>query len=230
MPAYNEASVIENVISELKDATKKAELNCEIVVVDDGSTDKTTQIAKKAGAKVISLLLPTGSPSMPTLTGLSYARKEGFDIAATADSDGQHTPKDIIKGIELLQKNSVDFLVGNRLADSKSEMSKLTAFGNKGLSFLTRFLFGTKISDSQSGLRIFSKNALSKLTWRSNGYEFCSEMIWRAKQAGLKIDEYPIRAIYTDYSKSKGQNSQSHWNGVNIMRALIHQRIVEVFE
>jgi len=92
---------------------------------------------------------------------------------------------------------------------------------------VTNLLFGVKVTDSQSGLRVFSKKALSELKWKTSGYDFCSEMLWRAKQAKLTIGEYPIKAIYTDYSKGKGQNN---WNAVNIIKSLIRRRIVEIFE
>jgi hypothetical protein len=86
-------------------------------------------------------------------------------------------------------------------------------------------MFGVKVTDSQSGLRVFSRKALELLRWRTSGYEFCSEMLWRAKQQGLAIDEYPIRAIYTEYSKGKGQNN---WNGLNIVTTLARRRLLEL--
>jgi hypothetical protein len=79
-------------------------------------------------------------------------------------------------------------------------------------------------TDSQSGLRIFSRKSIEQLRWKTSGYEFCSEMLWRAKQQKLKLSEYPIEAIYTDYSKSKGQNN---WNAINIIKRLLKRRIVE---
>jgi hypothetical protein len=106
-------------------------------------------------------------------------------------------------------------------------MSKSKVIGNKGLGAITYILFGIDSTDSQSGLRIFSRRALESLRWKTSGYEFCSEMLWRAKQQKLRISEYPIQAIYTDYSKSKGQNN---WNGINIIKSLIRRRIVEIFE
>jgi hypothetical protein len=75
-------------------------------------------------------------------------------------------------------------------------------------------------------LRIFSKKALDRLKWKTSGYEFCSEMLWRAKQQGLSIKEYPIRAIYTEYSQSKGQDN---WNAVNIIKSLLKRRLMELF-
>ena len=95
------------------------------------------------------------------------------------------------------------------------------------MSLFTYLLFGINVTDSQSGLRIFSKRAINGLQWKSTGYEFCSEMIWRAKQARMSVGEYPIKAIYTDYSRAKGQNN---WNAINIVKRLCKQRIAEIFE
>jgi hypothetical protein len=75
-------------------------------------------------------------------------------------------------------------------------------------------------------MRIFSSNSLRRLKWKTSGYEFCSEMLWRAKQQGLHIEEYSIQAIYTEYSKAKGQNN---WNGVNIIKSLLKRRVLELF-
>lgn len=224
IPAYNEAKSIGEVVGNLKKAAAKQHLDYEIVVVDDGSRDQTAQIAKQSGAKVIKHILNTGSGGA-TATGLSYAQQRGFDLAATLDADGQHDPEDVMKGIGLLIKDGDDLLIGSRLIN-KDGMSKVKVLGNKGLTFLTYLLFGISVTDSQSGLRIFSKTALDNLKWKSSGYEFCSEMLWRAKQLGLGIKEYPVRAIYTEYSRSKGQNN---WNAFNIVRSLVNRRILEIF-
>lgn len=223
IPAYNESAVIEGVITNLKQKLKKTEYAYEVVLVDDGSKDNTAQNAKRAGAHVISHILNTGAGGA-TATGLSYAEQNGFDIAVTMDADGQHSANDVVQGVNILSASNTDLLIGSRLIDSEG-MSKIKILGNKGLSAFTYLLFGINSTDSQSGLRVFSRNSLEKLRWKTSGYEFCSEMLWRAKQIGLSIDEYPIEAIYTEYSKSKGQNN---WNAVNIVKTLIARRITEL--
>lgn len=225
IPAFNEAQVIFDVIRLAKNRFKKLPYSVDIVLIDDGSCDATSQEAKRAGAIVIRHILNSGAGSA-TATGLRYAQQYGYTIAATMDADGQHHPEDLVRGIELIQQTQCDLLIGSRLIDSTG-MSPIKRLGNFGLSIITYLLFGVKTTDSQSGLRIFSRRALESLKWRTGGYEFCSEMIWRAQQLGLLIDEYPIQAIYTDYSKSKGQNN---WNGVNILKSLVRRRIVEIFE
>jgi len=224
MPAYNEANVINDVISSAIKTFSSSSHDIQIVIIDDASTDHTSEIVKKHNVTIIKHIVNSGAGSA-TATGLSYAARNNFDIAATMDADGQHSPQDVLNGINLIIKLGDDLLIGSRLID-KNGMPKVKIIGNKGLSIITNILFGIKTTDSQSGLRIFSKNALEVLRWKNNGYEFCSEMIWRANQNKLKISEYPIKAIYTDYSKKKGQNN---WNGINITKNLIKRRIAEIF-
>jgi len=223
MPAFNEASVIGDVITNVINAFKKTPYSITVVVINDASKDNTSAIAKKNGAIVIDHILNCGAGGA-TATGLRYAQQNDFDIAATMDADGQHSSEDVLKGINEIIKLKSDLLIGSRLIKSKG-MSTTKIIGNKGLSLMTYLLFGVNSTDSQSGLRVYSRTALEQLRWKTSGYEFCSEMLWRAKQLGLKIDEYPIKAIYTDYSKSKGQNN---WNAINIIKSLLKQRIAEL--
>lgn len=226
VPAYNEAAVIAEVVRGSKKVFAKAKgFTIDVVVVNDGSKDATAAEAVKAKAIVINHILNSGAGGA-TLTGLAYARQNGYDIAATMDADGQHTPEDVLNGIKQLDRDSADLLIGSRLINSDG-MSKTKVLGNKGLSFITKLLFGVSVTDSQSGLRVYSRRAIETLDWQAAGYEFCSEMIWRAKQLNLTIAEYPIRAIYTEYSMSKGQNN---WNAINIVKRLFKQRLVEFFE
>lgn len=228
VPAYNEATVIKDVIKQSKRVFAKAKAAgyaIDVVLVNDGSKDDTLTQAKKGGAITIDHILNSGAGGA-TLTGLSYARQHGYNIAATMDADGQHAPEDVLAGITQIDERHADLLIGSRLIDSTG-MSKTKVLGNKGLSLITKFLFGINVTDSQSGLRIYSRRAIDNLDWKSTGYEFCSEMIWRAKQAGMTIGEYPIKAIYTDYSRTKGQNN---WNAINIVKRLFKQRLTELFE
>jgi glycosyltransferase involved in cell wall biosynthesis len=223
IPAYNESSVIGDVVKDVIKTFKNTPYSTEIVVVNDSSKDNTGAVAKKSGATVINHILNSGAGGA-TATGLSYAHQNHFDIACTMDADGQHLSTDVVEGVNQIIRRKVDLMIGSRLIDNKG-MSKVKILGNKGLSIVTYALFGINSTDSQSGLRIYSRTALEQLRWKTSGYEFCSEMLWRAKQLGLKIDEYPIKAIYTEYSKAKGQNN---WNAINIVKSLLKRRIAEL--
>lgn len=223
IPAYNEGSVIKNVVEGVRRELEKTAFSYDIVVVDDGSKDHTASEATSGGAIVIRHILNSGAGAA-TATGLSFAQQNGYEMAATMDADGQHSSEDVIRGFQILQTSTVDLLIGSRLIDNEG-MSRVKVLGNKGLSLITYLLFGINSTDSQSGLRIFSRRSLEQLRWKTSGYEFCSEMLWRAKQLGLVIDEFPIQAIYTDYSKGKGQNN---WNAINIIKSLLKRRITEL--
>lgn len=223
IPAYNEGKVIREVVANARACFKKSKHSIDIIVINDGSTDDTSSNAEAGGAHVIDHIINSGAGGA-TATGLRYAKKHHYDIAATMDADGQHSPKDVVTGIEEMQNNTHELLIGSRLIDSTG-MSKVKVIGNKGLSLITYILFGIATTDSQSGLRIFSKRAINELRWQTMSYEFCSEMLWRAKQKKMSVGEYPIEAIYTEYSKSKGQNN---WNAINIIKSLLKRRIAEL--
>lgn len=225
VPAYNESAVIKDVLKNAKRLFSSSAHDISIVVINDSSKDNTSAEALHEKVAVVNHLINVGAGGA-TATGLRYAEKNGYDIAVTMDADGQHDPKDILRGIDHLLTTSSDLVIGSRLIDS-SGMSKIKVIGNKGLSVITWLLFGIRSTDSQSGLRVFSKKALDTLYWKASGYEFASEMLWRAHQQKLLITEFPIKAIYTKYSKSKGQNN---WNAVNIVKSLMKQRFVEMFE
>ena len=224
IPAYNESAVIRDVLKNAKKIFSTSPYDISIVLVNDSSKDGTANIALNEKVVVINHIINIGAGGA-TATGLRYAKNNHFDVAATMDADGQHDPNDVLNGIRQMEIQKSDLLIGSRLIDSRG-MSKIKVFGNKGLSIITYILFGVNSTDSQSGLRLFSRNAIDSLKWSANGYEFASEMLWKARQLKLTVDEYPIKAIYTDYSKSKGQNN---WNAINIVKSMIKHRISETF-
>lgn len=228
IPAFQEERSIGQVVTGVKNALAKTKMQADIIVVNDGSSDNTTTIAKQKGAIVIDQIINTGQGGAAS-TGLSYARQNQYQNVAMMDADGQHDPADVIKGLQEIENSDYDLLIGSRLVNPKG-MSLLKRVGNNGLSFVTFLLFGVKVTDSQSGMRILSEKAIATLSWKTDGYEFCSEMLWRAKQKSLKIGEFPIQAIYTDYSKSKARGaSQSNWNGINLVKTLLRHRLSEIF-
>lgn len=204
IPAFNEAGIISHV---LKKIPKKIEGITSIVtiVVNDGSSDDTTY---KAGIKniiILSHLLNRGAGAA-TKTGLTYARSINADIALTFDADGQHSHEDITRIILPIIKGEADLVIGSRfLKKQKIPLDRLIL--NKCANILTFLLFGVNSSDSQSGLRAFSKKAIDLIDFKSDRMEFSSEILLEAKRNNIKISEIPTRAIYTDYSKAKGQKN-----------------------
>jgi len=200
IPSYNEEHEIGKVISACR-----AEGFNTIIVVDDGSTDATADNARKAGALVVSHSINRGTGAA-TQTGFVAARMMGADAMVTIDADGQHEPKDIIKMLEHLRNHNADIVIGSRFMHSGNRIPYMRRIFNMAANFVTFLLSGRYLSDSQSGLKVFSKKALAKINITSSGFEFSSEIIREAGYFQLRIHEIPVRVIYSPYSLSKGQN------------------------
>ena len=219
IPAYNEGKVIKKVIDSLPRKLSHIE-KISVIVVNDGSVDDTVLEIKKTKAILLNHIVNLGYGSA-TITGLETAKKIEADIAVTFDGDGQHDPRDIAAIIRPIIEGKADLVIGSRLLNAK-EMPWIKKIGNWFLNFVTRVLSGYKTSDSQSGFKVFSRYALSKFNLDTMGYEICSEIIMEAARNKLKIKEIPIKTIYSNYSKKKGQ---SIINGINIVGKLIARRI-----
>lgn len=232
IPAYNEAKVIGDVLDTLPQNIKigKKTIPVTTVVINDGSSDDTAAVVtRRPGVMLVDHVMNSGAGGA-TRTGLRYAREEGYDYAITMDADGQHATEDVIKVAKAIAKGDADFIIGSRLINATG-MPRHRIIGNQGLNVISFILFGIKVTDVQSGLRAFNRKALKKITFHSNNFAFCPEMIWSAKLQKLRIAEVPIKAIYTDYSLGKGQLGQSDIAaGIKVVRQLIKQRLMGLID
>ena len=199
IPAYNEERAIVGVIRGLK-----ARGYSRVVVVDDGSKDRTGELARREGALVLRHLFNRGVGGAWG-TGIKAALSFNPEIIVTFDADGQHDPDDIHRLIEPIEKAEADVVIGSRRQDAANiPISRRLA--HRIANLITYLLFGLHTTDSQSGLRALSRDAAEKLRITSSGMEICSEIIAEITRHRLRLEEVPIRAIYTDYSLSKGQS------------------------
>lgn len=209
IPAYNEESMIAQVI---EDVPKKIEGigNVSIVVIDDGSRDNTYAQAKATGVRVLRHIINRGLGAS-LATGFSVARQVKADIVVTFDADGQHRGKDITRLIKPIVKRKADVVIGSRLR-KKTSMPRSRYVINLLSNILTFILFGIWTSDSQSGLRAFSREAVEKIKLHSQRMEVSSEIFKEIKRNNLSMVEVPIPAIYTEYSLKKGQRLSNAYN------------------
>jgi UDP-N-acetylglucosamine---dolichyl-phosphate N-acetylglucosaminyltransferase len=202
IPAYNEERTLGQVIQQVK-AVDLPGVEKEIIVVDDGSSDNTANIARSRGAIVISHLLNRGVGGALG-TGFEAALRLGSDVVVTFDADGQHSPDDIGKVIEPIRTGRADVVVGSRMIDS-SGMPWTRQIANHVANIVTWVLLAARTTDSQSGLRAFSREAARRMRITASRYEVSSEMCGEVKRLHLRFIEVPIQTIYTEYSLSKGQ-------------------------
>lgn len=204
VPALNEGQVI---LKTLKFLPKKIEnfSNIDVLVVNDGSTDNTKSQALKTKAIVISHIVNRGLGAA-IKSGLEWAREQKADAVVTFDADGQHDAKDIQRLLSPIVKGKADLVIGSRFKVRQNvPIDRLLI--NWGANFISFLFFGVRSTDTQSGLRAFSKKAISKIDYKADRMEFSSEILIEAKRHNLKVSEIPIRAIYTDYSRNKGQKN-----------------------
>lgn len=215
VPAYNEEKVLKTVLKDLK-KLKLKKIKKEIVVVNDGSVDKTGIIAKKMNVTVLSHPINRGLGGALG-TGLEYAKNKKADIVVTFDADGQHNHKDIGRLIKPILANEADFTIGSRLLKN-SKMPLDRKIINLIANIVNYLLWSVWITDSQSGLRALSKKAISKVQIKMNKMEVASEFFREIKKNKLRVQEIPIKAIYTNYSRGKGQKNS---NSINILIKLL---------
>lgn len=198
IPAYNEEKTIGSVIESLK---RHGYVN--ILVVDDGSTDKTGEIVNGLNVYVVKHLFNSGLGSALS-TGFTAARIINPEIIVTYDADAQHDPKDIKKMIEPIRRDEADIVIGSRML-VRTGMPRKRIVYNKIANFITFIIYGFSISDTQSGLRAFNRKAYNLINIDTARMECSSEIIYKIKRTGLRFKEVKVKPIYTDYSLSKGQ-------------------------
>lgn len=204
IPCYNEEISIGSVVLKTKEHVDT------VLVVDDGSIDDTSKIAKEAGATVISHKYNKGK-SIAIKTGFRYALEKDFDYVITIDGDGQHNPSEIPSLLDNVVNNGHDISIGSR-SGSSTEMPKWRRVGKRVLDYATSFGNGGFVTDSQCGFRAFNKKAVKAITPNLNGGAFNveSEQLIRAHELGLGVANTNVSCKYENLRKTSTKDPTSH--------------------
>ena len=218
IPAYNESIMIGNVINSIPKKIKGI-AKLDILVVDDGSIDRTYDIAKSKGIKVLKHVINRGLGGA-LATAFEFAKLQKYDFMVTFDADGQHDSRDINKILRPLVDREADVVIGSRMLFANS-MPFLRKVINRISNIITYVLFNVWSTDSQSGLRGFSLFALRKIRIRTQRMEVSSEIFKEISRNRLQMKEVPTHSIYTNYSLTKGQRIS---NAPNVFWKLLLNR------
>ena len=206
IPAYNEESHIESLVKSAKNHVDS------VVVCDDGSTDNTANIAKNAGAVVISHKVNKGYGAA-IISLFDYARENNVDTMITVDGDGQHDPDQIPLLVDILSQHNVDVVIGSRFLNQNTEAP---GYRQRGIKIITSTVnYGTdlKVSDSQSGFRAYSKNAINAIHPTEENMSVSTEILFKISNKGLSLAEVPITISYD--GDTSEHNPLSH--GVSVL-------------
>lgn len=209
IPAYNEDVVVGSVVSSVR---REGYEN--VLVVDDGSIDKTGDCAKSAGAYVASHVINRGKGAA-VKTGIEIALLQNSDIIVTMDADGQHHASDIEKLVRPIVDKEHIIVLGVRNFNN-IDMPRWKMLINRFANVFTKIITGISVSDSQSGFRAYSSEAARLILQVGDGYEYDSMVIREIAKNKMSFTEIPITTIYTEYSKNK-LNRQGVINGLKSM-------------
>jgi len=196
--AYNEATVITRVVSEVKCAGYTA------IVVDDGSGDRTGEIALAFGAAVIRHPVNLGQGAA-LQTGIDYALAHGAEFVVTLDGDGQHHAGDIAPLIDALVEEQADFALGSRFLGPAPKLPLLRHLLLRAATAFTRVSTGLQLTDTHNGLRAMTRSGAACIRLRQNRMAHASELLTQIARSGLRYAERPVTVEYTAYSLAKGQ-------------------------
>ncbi len=218
IPSFNEGKVIKETIAPL------IENGYRVVVIDDCSSDNTREALK--GAPIFYLRHEINLGQGAALqTGLEFALSRGAEYAVTFDADGQHNYEEIPALMEPILVDRADITMGTRFKrpEDIAQVPPSRKLILKGAIMVNGLFTGMWLTDAHNGFRAMNRTALSKIKMRENRMAHASEILTLIRQAELRYEEVPVKIIYTDYSKMKGQSSM---NSINILIDLILKKIL----
>ncbi len=189
IPAYNEEKTIGKVISNVKEVMQKNKFSYKIIVIDDGSKDKTKEIAEESGATIFSNPITCGLAEV-FRTEMKKALEINPSIIVHIDADGQYLASDIPKLIEPIMSKKADMVLGSRFKGKIESMSLIKRWGNKAFSKVISNITRTKISDGQTGFRAFTKDVAS-IDIKSD-HTYTQEQVIKAIKNKFKLVEVPV--------------------------------------
>ena len=207
IPCLDEEQFISDIVTKTRRYVDK------VIVVDDGSTDNTSEVAKTAGAEVIRHERRRGAGAA-TRSAFEAAKSYDADVLVTLDGDGQHNPDDIPRVLAPVLNGEADLVVGSRFLHppQRTNIRRYRKFGIDVITWLYNFGSKIKVFDSQSCFRAHSRRLLEAVDVAESGFGFSVEVLIKARRKGFVIAEVPISCVY--HSQGSSLNPVAHGLGV----------------
>ena len=217
IPAYNEELTIGSVV------LRARMFSDTVIVVDDGSADRTSETALMAGARVLRMAA-NGGKAAAVMRGFAELENVDYTVVVMMDADGQHYPEDLPRVIAPILTDEADLVIGSRFIKGGAKVPAYRRLGQKVLDRFTNLGARKKISDTQSGFRAMNRKGVQNMDFRSSGYSIESAMIMHFVSRGLRITEVPIDVSYDVPNKHKKNPISMGFGLINSLVAEIGQR------
>ncbi|MBC8276002.1 MAG: glycosyltransferase family 2 protein [Chloroflexi bacterium] len=222
IPCLDEEQFISDVVTRARRYVDK------VIVIDDGSTDNTSEAAKSAGAHVIRHEIRQGAGAA-TRSAFEAAITDGADVLITLDGDGQHNPDEIPQILAPILDDEADLVIGSRFLQptqltqetQRTNIRRYRKFGIDVITWLYNLSSKVKVSDSQSCFRSHSRRLLEAINITESGFGFSVEVLIKARRKGFVITEVPISCVY--HSQGSSLNPVAH--GLGVAFAVIKLRL-----
>lgn len=219
IPAYNEAQTITSVIQDVARLIPVAR----IIVVDDASTDATTQNAQSQNVCLLRHLINRGQGAA-LATGIQYALKKGAKIIVTFDADGQHSAEDIPEMVMPLVQGECDVVLGSRfITGNPPAMPPLRKLTLQVGTFITRVISHIQVTDTHNGFRAMSSHAAQVIQIQQDRMAHASEILDQISRHRLRFVERYVNVRYSAYSVGKGQRNR---DAIKILARVILDKVI----
>lgn len=216
VPAFNEAHELAAALAPLTASGH------DIVLVDDGSTDATAEIAGRFPVWMLRHTTNRGQGAA-LRTGIAFALEQGADVVVTFDADGQHDALDIPRLIEPVVAGRADVVLGSRFRGRVIGLRRSRRLLLYGARAFTRAFSGLAVTDPQNGLRALSRAAAERIHILQDGMAHASEIIDEIRRHRLRWCEVPVTVRYTSATRAKGQSA---WNAIRIVGHLLAGKVL----
>ena len=214
IPAFNEEGAVGKVVEEIR----RLRPAIDVVVIDDGSTDETADVARKAGARVVSLPFNLGIGGA-VQTGFKYAAEKGYDVAVQVDGDGQHRPDQIPILLDALRQEGIDVIIGSRFLSSGGYTTSLVRrIGVHVFVLVNSILLKKRITDNTSGFRAYNRKAIEFLA-EHYPYDYPEpESVIILGRNGFRLAEVPVLMREREHGRS---SISAFWSMYYMIKVLL---------